>query len=66
MSYDAMAYLVSRAVYNYGIAPTDFYTDAFTRQYKKNEKRLSRALTEDVSRFIYDNLPNDIEYKLTM
>ena len=48
MSYDGMAYVISRNVYLHGIAPTPFLMPTIQAQYKRYQKLLENAYAKDI------------------
>tara|TARA_R110000803_G_scaffold151223_3_gene216397 strand:+ start:419 stop:1033 length:615 start_codon:yes stop_codon:yes gene_type:complete len=62
----SLVYLISRSVWNYGIAPSHFYTDAVSRQWKRTESKLVDALLEDVDEYYSDTIRNTIEFKISI
>ena len=56
MSYDATAFLVSRAIWNRGLKPTFFISDTLKRLKPKAMKWLGLALGEDIANAIRESL----------
>ncbi len=44
----SLAFLLNRAIYRYGITPTYFFTKPFDAEFKKLEKKLPKAIEEDI------------------
>jgi len=61
MSYDQMAFAISRSVYNKGITPFPFIEPAIEDSWHTFHKRVEIALEEDIQRFLLNKLP---EYKM--
>lgn len=52
----SLVYLVSRKIYNYGIAPSKYYATALDAGWKKAKRRFANAIGLDVANFMYDNI----------
>ena len=52
----SLVYLVSRKIYNYGIAPSKYYATALDAGWKKAKRRFANAIGLDVANFVYDNI----------
>ena len=66
LSYDQMATLISRKVYLYGIATSDFYTDAFVRTLKRYRPKMEEAYGEDYSEFLGDQFSQEINFEIVL
>jgi len=47
---------ISSSVYRYGIAPSNYYTQALDKGYKKSKVKISKAIGLDVSEFVEENM----------
>ena len=66
LSYDQMTSLISRKVYLYGIANSDFYTDAFVRTLKKYRPKLEEAYVEDYGEFLDKEFSKTINIEIVL
>ena len=66
LSYDQMTSLISRKVYMYGIATSDFYTDAFVRTLKKYRPKLEEAYVEDYAEFLDEEFSKTINIEIVL
>ena len=66
LSYDQMATLISRKVYLYGIATSDFYTDAFVRTLKRYRPKMEDAYGEDYSEFLGDEFSQEFKFEIVL
>ena len=66
VSRKSLVFLISRSVWNYGIAPSHFYSDAVTRQWKRTEGKLIDALLEDIGDYYFDTRRNIIDFKISI
>lgn len=51
-----MVSAISTQVYNYGIAPSNYYAIALDQGYKKGKRLIAKAIGTDVSNFIEENM----------
>ena len=65
VSRKSLVYLISRSVWNYGIAPSYFYSDPFTKEWERAEGKLEEALAEDIDDYYFDNAPSIIDFQIT-
>tara|TARA_R110000822_G_scaffold143677_4_gene282087 strand:- start:1471 stop:2133 length:663 start_codon:yes stop_codon:yes gene_type:complete len=47
---------ISRSVYRYGIAPSNYYTQSLDQGYRKSKNRIAKAIGLDVSEFVEENM----------
>jgi len=66
LSYDQMATLISRKVYLYGIATSDFYTDAFVRTLKRYRPKLEYAWGEDYEEFFSEEFSQQFNFEIVL
>tara|TARA_R110000744_G_scaffold1925_1_gene7502 strand:- start:3515 stop:4075 length:561 start_codon:yes stop_codon:yes gene_type:complete len=66
LSYDQMATLISRKVYLYGIATSDFYTDAFVRTLNKYRPKLEYAWGEDYGEFLAEEFSQELNFEIVL
>lgn len=66
MSYDQMTHLISRAVFQYGIAPSYFYSGSLERTFKKYKGKLEDAIHEDYGVFFADNFSKNYTIEITI
>jgi len=60
MSYDGMAYVISRNVYLHGIAPTPFLMPTIQAQFTRYKKLLENAYAKDISAAIGNVLQREV------
>ena len=53
-----MVYAISRSIYQTGIRPTYFFTNAYDRTLKKHNAKLEKAVAEDIGNAITTLLKN--------
>jgi len=58
MSYNSTAFLISRSIYNKGIAPSLFFTKPFEKAFKNLDKDLIEAYKLDVEQLIKTTVNN--------
>lgn len=66
MSYDQMTHLISRAVFQYGIAPTYFYSGSLERTFKKYKGKIEDAIHEDYEVFFADKFSKNYTIEITI
>ena len=66
MSYDQMTHLISRAVFQYGISPTYFYSGSLERTFKKYKGKIEDAIHEDYEVFFADNFSKNYTIEITI
>tara|TARA_B100000768_G_C11231799_1_gene355398 strand:+ start:537 stop:1064 length:528 start_codon:yes stop_codon:yes gene_type:complete len=58
LSYDSTAFLITRSIYNKGIAPSLFFTKPFEKAFKNLDKDLIKAYKLDVEQLIKTTVNN--------
>ena len=61
-----MVSAISWKVYNYGIAPSNYYAIALDRGYKKSKSILGKAIGLDVATFVEQNMTGIYNIKITL
>ncbi len=61
-----MVSAISSKIYNYGIEPSNFYTIALDNGYKKNRRLIGRAIGEDFSSYVEENLSGVYNITITI
>jgi hypothetical protein len=58
LSYDSTAFLISRSIWNKGIAPSLFFTKPFEKAFKNIDKDLIKAFKLDVEALMTNSINN--------
>lgn len=61
-----MVRMISNKIWNYGIAPSNYYTLALDRGWKTYKKRMAVAIGLDVSDFVTEHYEGDIDIEITI
>lgn len=61
-----MVRMISNKIWNYGIAPSEYYTLALDRGWKTYKKRMAVAIGLDVSDFVTKHYEGDIDIEITI
>tara|TARA_B110000858_G_scaffold188862_1_gene234919 strand:+ start:77 stop:736 length:660 start_codon:yes stop_codon:yes gene_type:complete len=57
---------ISGNIYNYGIAPSDYYAIALDKGWKRSKRRLRVAIGKDVSMFVQKNITGIYTIKISL
>ena len=63
MSYQSMAYIIARSIYNKGIKPSLFFTKPFEKAFQNIDKEILDAYALDVETFLPRNLKDKNIFK---
>ena len=61
-----MVSAISSEIYNYGIEPSNFYSIALDQGYKKSKQLIARAIGQDVSDFVEENMTGVYNISITI
>jgi len=61
LSYDSTAFLISRSIYNKGIAPSLFFTKPFEKAFKNLDKDIIKAYALDVEKLMEDTIKDNLK-----
>ena len=61
-----MVSAISSEIYNYGIAPSNYYAIALDRGYKKSRILIGKAIGLDVATFVQENMTGIYNIKITL
>mgnify|MGYP003626874730 FL=1 len=62
----SMIFLISKSIYNHGIAPSMFYSNAVDRTWRRLERNIQNAILSDYELFLETNMPLELEIKLDL
>ena len=57
---------ISGNIYNYGIAPSDYYAIALDKGWKRSKKRLGVAVGRDFAMFVQKNMTGIYTIKISL
>jgi len=61
-----MVSAISTEIYNYGIAPSNYYSIALDQGYNKSKRLIAKAIGVDVSTFVEENLTGTYNLTITI
>tara|TARA_R100001369_G_scaffold17664_2_gene33079 strand:+ start:4562 stop:5176 length:615 start_codon:yes stop_codon:yes gene_type:complete len=61
-----MVSAISSKIYNYGIAPSNYYAIALDQSYKKSKRLIGKAIGLDVATFVEQNMTGIYNIKITI
>ena len=61
LSYDSTAFLISRSIYNKGIAPSLFFTKPFEKAFKNLDKDIVKAFRLDVEALLKTTIKDNLK-----